>query len=257
MKFNYVFEQVFKLLVLTILVQLFFSSCQSNFHTSDIEISKRNLMKENSNPIQGQQALEVSTQKIKNIISNGKIVSGKIEYLGSEFDNSNISIINDTVVGYLKVSITTNYKVYQIELFANTETAILSIGNNKISTISNTMDRNTDGFEKSYKEFEKYSAFIALAMELARDVTPNKASYRINNQANKLSDDYIIGTNFSSTRSFACFGAYQDVAFRCSNQFCIGCGSWLSGNGGQNCDCACLVGDYICSCSARGKPCLN
>lgn len=52
-----------------------------------------------------------------------------------------------------------------------------------------------------------------------------------------------------TSRSWACYCATNEVNVRCSNAACIGCCSLLE------CDCACLVGDYFCTCGRSGFPC--
>jgi hypothetical protein len=61
----------------------------------------------------------------------------------------------------------------------------------------------------------------------------------------------VRGHCVGDSRSGACWCAKNDANYQCNNSACWGCCDWLS----QDCDCACLVGDYFCSCGITGFPC--
>jgi hypothetical protein len=64
--------------------------------------------------------------------------------------------------------------------------------------------------------------------------------------------NYVRGTSGISTyRSLACEYATNDANGKCTNSYCIGCCRLLS------CDCACIVGDYVCSCGRIGYYCAG
>lgn len=91
-KFWFSFSMI-QLFLLLVSIQIFFLSCDSRLQT--VDIPTRNLMK--SDAIQSIEVSQGNSPKMKNIISNGRFVSGQIEYLGTEFDGSNILITNDTL----------------------------------------------------------------------------------------------------------------------------------------------------------------
>lgn len=59
------------------------------------------------------------------------------------------------------------------------------------------------------------------------------------------------GSSYGASKSSACQGARDDANTKCSNCSCLGCCGWLS----ATCDCACGVGDYVCSCGITGFAC--
>lgn len=59
------------------------------------------------------------------------------------------------------------------------------------------------------------------------------------------------GSSYGASKSSACQGARDDANTKCSNCSCLGCCGWLS----PTCDCACGVGDYMCSCGITGFAC--
>lgn len=118
-------------------------------------------------------------------------------------------------------------------------------------------------YQKNYQKLMEHYDVIALAFESSNDLTLRKGFINIDEpkSAIKLTtrnaeEEHTNGAR-GWTRSGACNTAYQRTAVDCINQYCIGCGSYQSGGGGQNCDCYCAIGDYLCFCSSTGTECVN
>jgi len=61
--------------------------------------------------------------------------------------------------------------------------------------------------------------------------------------------DFAVG----ATRSIACAEAKLDAGGECTNWInCIGCCAWQT----PDCDCACVTGDFVCTCLACGAACV-
>lgn len=54
-----------------------------------------------------------------------------------------------------------------------------------------------------------------------------------------------------SARSLACEQAVLETNEHCSNRWCVGCCRLV----GNDCDCLCLLDDYLCNCGRSGDPC--
>lgn len=72
----------------------------------------------------------------------------------------------------------------------------------------------------------------------------------------------FAGGAFDFFKSTSVAWARSRAADQCTNGQCIGCCEYLNGSGGWSspsegptADCACLVGDFFCTCRVRGKAC--